>query len=123
MDASTENSVPPQYAGLKPFQKGVSGNPGGRPKGTGDFRDKCRTYSDEALETLLEVMRSKATNTTMPAKVSAARTLLAYAFGEPSTLDDETAKAGIIVNILQLATQGLSDAPTVNVRQLASDDA
>ena len=123
MDAAA-NSEPTARVIGRPFEKGVSGNPSGRPKAVNDFRDKCREHTDEALATLLEVMRSKSTNTTMPAKVSAARILFAYAFGEPSNMDDETAKAGIIVNILQLATQSAQEAlPAVTIRQLATDDA
>lgn len=95
-----ENSEPTAVIG-RPFPKGVSGNPGGRPRVVSEFRDKCRAYSDEALETLLEVMRSKSTNTTMPAKVSAVRTLLAYGFGEPASLD-EGQGAQLVINILRL---------------------
>ena len=39
------------------FAKGVSGNPGGRPKVIGQVRDIARVHSDAAINTLVEVMK------------------------------------------------------------------
>jgi hypothetical protein len=56
------------------------------------------------------------------AKVQAARVLLSYAWGAPKGTDDDSADSKLIINILQLATQGTADQPQlVNVRQLATD--
>jgi len=60
-------------------------------------------------------MRSKSTNTTMPAKVSAVRTLLAYGFGEPANMDDAQGTQ-LVINILKLA--GVDAQPVV--RRLAN---
>jgi hypothetical protein len=40
----------------RPFQKGVSGNPGGRPKVLGDVQELARQQSPHAINTLVEIM-------------------------------------------------------------------
>lgn len=57
------------------------------------------------------------------AKVQAARILLAYAWGAPKGADDDGADNRLIINILQLATQGQQEAPQVTIKRLATDDA
>jgi|HubBroStandDraft_6_1064221.scaffolds.fasta_scaffold5545585_1 hypothetical protein len=37
------------------FEKGQSGNPGGRPKEYGEIRDLARQHTDLALQTLAEI--------------------------------------------------------------------
>lgn len=40
----------------RPFRKGESGNPGGRPRGTGDVRALARTFTDATVETMVKLM-------------------------------------------------------------------
>jgi hypothetical protein len=40
----------------RPFQKGISGNPGGRPKVLGDVQELAREKSPEAINTLTDIM-------------------------------------------------------------------
>lgn len=106
-------------ANLKPWPKGVSGNPGGRAKAENNFRDKCREHTDEALETLLGVMRKEKAMSS--AKVQAARTLLSYAWGAPKGQDDDT-HSNLIINILKLAVGNeptTINAPAVRIERMA----
>jgi hypothetical protein len=42
----------------RPFPKGVSGNPGGRPKVLGDVQELARQKSPEAITTLANIMQN-----------------------------------------------------------------
>ena len=43
----------------RPFQKGISGNPGGRPKVLGDVQELARQQSPEAINTLVAIMQNE----------------------------------------------------------------
>lgn len=64
------------------FEKGKSGNPGGRPKVIGEIRDLARAHTTEAIETLVAILR----NTKLPpaARVSAANAILDRGWGKPT---------------------------------------
>lgn len=63
------------------WQKGVSGNPGGQPRGMGAVRKLARSYTEAAIETLAEIMQDKEQGG--PARVSAAEALLNRGYGKP----------------------------------------
>jgi uncharacterized membrane-anchored protein len=65
---------------LKPFKKGQSGNPKGRPKVPEEVKELARAYTVEAIETLADVMRDAAQ--TGGARVSAAATILDRGYGK-----------------------------------------
>jgi hypothetical protein len=64
----------------KPWQKGQSGNPGGRPKVAADVKEEARKYTNEALRRLVHWMRSKDPQ----ASIRAATALLDRGCGKPA---------------------------------------
>jgi hypothetical protein len=65
----------------RPFQKGVSPNPGGRPKSVGHIRVLARAHSAEAIRTLLTVMKNA--KSPPAARVAAATAMLDRGHGRP----------------------------------------
>ena len=66
----------------RPFQKGVSGNPGGRPKVLGDVQELARQRSPEAINTLVKIMQNE--KAPPAARVVAANSLLDRGYGKPT---------------------------------------
>lgn len=66
----------------RPFPKGVSGNPGGRPKIPEPFKELVQSKSTEALQKIIDIMEnplSKPNDVYMCAKL-----ILEYANGKPT---------------------------------------
>jgi hypothetical protein len=64
----------------RPFQKGQSGNPGGRAKAIVEVAAAAREHTIESINTLVEISRN--TKATDSARVSAAVALLDRAWGK-----------------------------------------
>jgi uncharacterized protein DUF5681 len=65
----------------KPFKKGQSGNPGGRPKVVAEVRELARAHTGEAVQTLVSIMTNP--RAAPAARVSAANALLDRGYGKP----------------------------------------
>jgi Family of unknown function (DUF5681) len=65
----------------KPFKKGQSGNPGGRPKVLAEVKELAREHTAEAIETLVSIMTDP--KSAPAARVSAANALLDRGYGRP----------------------------------------
>src|SRR3990167_4229544 len=66
------------------WAKGVSGNPGGRPKQDVKILDLCRKHSLEAVGVLVEIMRDKDAPPT--ARLGAAQAVLDRGWGRPAQI-------------------------------------
>lgn len=66
----------------RPFQKGQSGNPLGRPKIPREVIDAARAHSLDAIETLAKMLRSR----NPMARIKAANSLLDRAWGKPTQM-------------------------------------
>lgn len=91
-DTENNDATHGQYANLKPWKPGQSGNPGGRPKAHAALRQKCRDLDEENIKRLQEIAKNGDTDA---ASVAAIKLLLAYGHGAPPAKpldeDDETA--------------------------------
>src|SRR5262245_43164209 len=65
----------------KPFQKGQSGNPGGRPKEIAEVKELARQHMPAAIDALVSIMNN--TKASDAARVSAATALLDRGYGKP----------------------------------------
>jgi class 3 adenylate cyclase len=84
--SKAEAPAEPQPASLlyarRRFQKGVSGNPGGRPKLKRDIRERVRVHAGAAIDTLVAVMGDG--KAPAAARVSAAVAILDRGYGRPA---------------------------------------
>jgi hypothetical protein len=67
----------------KPFAKGKSGNPGGRPKEVGDIRELARAHTPMAIATLAEIA---AGGRSEMARIAASDSLLDRGYGRPTQM-------------------------------------
>ena len=63
----------------RPFHKGQSGNPGGRPKIMGEVREAARAYTKAAIDTLVANLKDENGHV----RNAAAIALLDRAYGKP----------------------------------------
>ena len=72
---------PSKYRSRTSWQPGQSGNPSGRPREVGHVKELARQYTEEAIRTLAELMRTGKPDRT---RVAAAEALLDRAWGRPA---------------------------------------
>jgi len=79
MSAANSNGSAKKKVG-RPFAKGQSGNPSGRPKVIGEVRDLAREHTLEAIATLADALK----DIDGRVRVAAANALLDRAYGKPA---------------------------------------
>ncbi len=84
------------------FQRGKSGNPGGRPKAAHSIQELARTHAPEAIKTLVDIAKKG----TPGARVSAAIALLDRAYGKPAQFN--TSDAGSFKKAVEMTDQELA---------------
>jgi hypothetical protein len=87
------------------FQKGQSGNPGGRPKIVGEVQELARQHSDKAIETLAAIMQDK--KAPAAARALASNSILDRAYGKPP----QTLNA----NVASRPVRDMSDAELIAI--------
>ena len=88
-------------AGLKPFVKGQSGNPGGRPSHA-SLRAALKPHEKETIERLIQHMRGDSTVASMDAITK----ILAYLYGKPESVQiDDLSTEEILAVLLRRQEQ------------------
>ena len=83
MAESSDTSARGRRGRGRPFAKGVSGNPGGRPKDIVHVKELAREYTAQAVKTLAAIMCDS--EEPVAARVRAAESLLNRAWGTPES--------------------------------------
>jgi hypothetical protein len=103
-DAQSSAPTAPRVIG-RPFERGRSGNPGGRPRG---IEARAREFTEEALQALVAALRNP------KERVAAASVLLNYAWGKPRQVIEATAETSITVQHLLAAKAVALDMPMLD---------
>ena len=96
MQSTSENSIETAKVVGKPFPKGVSGNPGGRPRGLAAYVRESTGNGQEMVDLMTSVMRGETIDGTKPRikdRMDAASWLSDRAFGKPSMQIEATSRS------------------------------
>lgn len=103
----------------RPFSRGVSGNPGGRPRAALDVQTLAREHTAKAIETLVKALDDGRLC------VSAAVHLLERGWGRPLapvTLDGTERVTSVVLNIVSARDPSADDLDTPGVITITAGD-
>ena len=96
MAQNTENSMETTRVVGRPFPKGVSGNPGGRPRGLAAYVRENTGDGKEMVDLMATIMRGETIDGIAPRirnRMEAASCLADRAFGKPTTQIEATSRS------------------------------
>ena len=109
-----ESTAPRRVVG-RPFVKGVSGNPGGRPASVVErVRRLAGKYKSRAMRTLVQIMEDD--EQPPDERRKAAETVLAYYAGRPAVVQEVTGRGGTPVGPLVAVNVGTGLTPEAAMR-------
>ena len=82
----------------RPFPKGQSGNPGGRPKELRDVTELARSHTTDAIKTLVAAMNSD--SAPWATRIAAANAILDRGWGKPRETVDTTMRGPTLEEII-----------------------
>ena len=109
MAQNTENSMETTKVVGKPFPKGVSGNPGGRPRGLAAYVRENTDGGEEIIELMVSVMRGDVIGGQVPRirdRMDAATWLADRAFGK-AVAQVETKSLNVDMGLNEISTEEL----------------
>lgn len=111
MTQDTENSMETTRVVGRPFPKGVSGNPGGRPRGLAAYVRENTDGGEEIVELMVSVMRGDVIGGQVPRirdRMDAATWLADRAFGKPvASVEAITRSVNVDIELRELPTKQL----------------
>ena len=118
MTQNTENSIETTRVVGRPFPKGVSGNPGGRPRGLAAYVRENTDGGEEIVQLMMSVMRGDVIGGQVPRirdRMDAATWLVDRAFGK-AVAQVETKSMNVDMGLSDISTEELLELQVTRLK-------